>query len=553
MSVLGTGLALLMLALIAGALVAVWRVPFRALGVLVAGMAFHNFAIMLLLALDTPEIVIRAVQSWKEAILLLLLALAARLAWAAFRCRKMPRLLMLDWVVAAFALLALIYLLIPPGVMPTEGNLAQRLVSIRTVLLLPGLYAFGRIFWSARREDHAWVAGAVLGAAGAVGLFGLVELWFVPTPNWIDWGAKRFSDWIGFTYARPEGLPENFFQSTASGYLVRRMVSTYISPLGLAYTGLLLVPLGVALIARTGNLRAEIRERVRGLPDWFIWATFALLIIGILFSITRGALLSLVGELALLCLLLRRWRIVATSVAVTLGVVFILFEYVNIGPLLTFDLREVRPPAGLAAIRQVMGLPATDPLASTTPVSSQGGVPGEEEDVTSSGELVARTLSMQDTSASGHVAALRHGIEYASQHPFGTGLGSAVPRYGTTSGPGESALLVMIGEMGIAGGLLYLAMYLLSIVYGLRAYWRVRGGDLTLAALPLVAAVGGLALLPIMITSNIWGNFSVTFLFWWCAGSSGTLLALSGEQLSRALDPQAVAPSTQAQNSATAV
>ncbi|HYP39794.1 MAG TPA: O-antigen ligase family protein [Chloroflexia bacterium] len=551
MSILGTGLALLMLALIAAALVAVWRVPFRALGVLVAGMAFHNFAIMLLLALDTPEVVIRAVQAWKEAILLLLLALAARLAWTAFRSRKIPRLLLLDWVVAAFALLALIYFMLPPGVMPTEGNLAQRLVSIRTVLLLPGLYAFGRIFWSARREDHAWVAGAVLGAAGVVGLFGLVELWFVPTPTWLNWGATRFSDWIGYTYARPEGLPENFFQSTAAGYLVRRMVSTYISPLGLAYTGLLLVPLGVALIARTGNLRAGLRERAQGLPPWLLWTTFVLLIVGILFSITRGALLSLVGELVLLCLLIRRWRIVATSVAVTLGVVFILFEYVNIGPLLTFDLREVRPPAGLAATRLAMGLPPNDPNGYPIP-GRPGTLPGEGEDVTTSGELISRTLSMQDTSASGHVAALRHGMDYASQHPFGTGLGSAVPRYGTTSGPGESALLVVIGEMGIAGGLLYLAMYLLSIAYGLRAYWRVRG-DLTLAALPLVAAVGGLALLPIMITSNIWGNFSVTFLFWWCAGFSGTLLALSTEQLGRAIHPQAATPSDQAQSSTNAV
>jgi hypothetical protein len=541
-----------MLALVAAALVAVWRVPFRALGVLVAGMAFHNFAIMLLLALDTPAVVIRAVQSWKEAILLLLLALAARLAWVAFRARKMPRMLALDWVVAAFALLALIYLLIPPSIMPTEGNLAQRLVSIRTVLLLPGLYAFGRVFWSARREDHAWVAGAVLGAAGVAGLFGLVELWFVPTPNWIDWGATRFSDWIGFSYARPEGLPENFFQSTGSGYLVRRMVSTYISPLGLAYTGLLLVPLGVALIARTGNLQARLRERAQGLPPWLIWVTFALLIVSILFSVTRGALLSLVGELVLLCLLLRRWRIVATSAAVTLGVVFILFEYVNIGPLLTFDLREVRPPAGLAAIRLVLGLPPDDQTGNHIPPGS-GTVPGEGVDVTTSGELVSRTLSMQDTSASGHVAALRHGLEYASQHPFGTGLGSAVPRYGTTSGPGESALLAMIGEMGIVGGSLYLTMYLLSIVSGLRAFWRVRSGDLTLAALPLVAAVGGLALLPIMITSNIWGNFSVTFFLWWCAGFSGALLALSAEQLSRAIDSQTATPSAQPQSSASEV
>ena len=35
----------------------------------------------------------------------------------------------------------------------------------------------------------------------------------------------------------------------------------------------------------------------------------------------------------------------------------------------------------------------------------------------------------------------------------------------------------------------------------------------------MVAVVGGLALIPITMTSDLWGDFSVTFLFWWAVGS----------------------------------
>ena len=54
------------------------------------------------------------------------------------------------------------------------------------------------------------------------------------------------------------------------------------------------------------------------------------------------------------------------------------------------------------------------------------------------------------------------------------------------------------------------------------AILRVRGDPL-LAALPLTALIGGLALIPITLTSDVWSDFSVTFLFWWAVGSSVTL------------------------------
>ena len=75
----------------------------------------------------------------------------------------------------------------------------------------------------------------------------------------------------------------------------------------------------------------------------------------------------------------------------------------------------------------------------------------------------------------------------------------------------------MFGDTGIVGGLLYVALYGLSLYYGWRALWRAPKRTLAWA-LPLVACAGGLALIPITLTSDVWGDLSVTFLYWWAAG-----------------------------------
>ncbi|HEX8228488.1 MAG TPA: O-antigen ligase family protein [Chloroflexia bacterium] len=545
MAIVGAGLSLILLAAFAWLLVVVYRAPFRALAILVAGMAFHNLILMLLISLDTPALLVRLVQFWKEGVLLLLLFVAGKLAWRAWRAGKLPRLHWLDWTMIAFSVLSCIYLLIPEGVFPIDNSLGQRFVSFRIMMLLPLLYAFGRIFWRYSRQDLVWTGRVLLGSITVVALFGLWELWFVPTADWLDWGVNGFTAWLGYEFRGPAGLPENFFQGTEAGLGLRRMVSTYISPLGVAYTGLLLVPICAVLVSY--------KDGGRDLPNWFRWAAFVLLVLSILFSVTRGALLVMVFAFLLLALLLRRWRTVVAGGVVALAVVFILIEYVNIGPLVTYQLEEVRPPAGLAVARQI-GLAEPDPTststtataaASPTPRPGQGNDSGEG--VTSSGELVDRMISHEDPSTRGHLAALRAGANYVAKYPLGTGLGSSVPRFGDAEGPAESALLAIFGEMGLLGGLLYVVMYGASLAYSFLAWRRVRGDPPT-EGLALVPLVGGVALIPIMITSAIWGNFSVVFLFWW---TSGLCLSLVRERRAGiAPGPEGVQPGDTTQEQA---
>src|SRR5207245_9738552 len=87
---------------------------------------------------------------------------------------------------------------------------------------------------------------------------------------------------------------------------------------------------------------------------------------------------------------------------------------------------------------------------------------------------------------------------------------------------GESAVLGMFGDMGMLGGGLYLSLYLLAIWLGWRTLRMTRKASLE-EVMPLIAFVGGLGLLPITMTSDVWGDLSVTFLFWWAAAATATL------------------------------
>jgi len=468
----GIALALALFAVYAWAVTQIWRAPFRALGVLVAGMAFHNILIMLLLHLGAPSTVVRLVQAWKEGILLLLLVLAIAALVRCVREGRLPRPTALDLAMGALAVLAVIYTVLPPSLLHGSANTQQRLLGLRVLLLLPALYLFGRVFQPRGRSDLYWVGWAIAGAGAIVGLFGLVELWFVPTTAWLDWGVNQLSDWLGFSYNGPRGLPANFFQTTAEGFLLRRMVSTYVSPLGIAYAGLVIIPVAVALLLSVKGRR----ER------WLAWIATLLIVSGVLFSLTRLALVMMVAEFLILAALSRRRSLLYLTPVVALGALFMIFQYVDVGPLLLRNLGTViHRPHHL----HIVG--STDP-------------------------------SLRE-----HTDLLSYDLRYVIDHPLGTGVGSSVHRFGASQGTGESAVLDMFGDLGVLGGLLYLAIYIGSFLMALLAYIR-RRADPLIAMLPLTFVVAAAGLAPITVSTDLWSDFATTFLFWWAAGASVTLL-----------------------------
>jgi hypothetical protein len=485
-SVIGVALALILLLGTAAALWLAWRRPIVGMGVLVAGMAFHSFLLMALLGLHTPHTVVRVFQAWKEILLALLTLVALLTLWRKRSARWLSKLTVTDWIAVALAILTVIYLLIPGSLLHSSANFTQRVLGFRLAALIPLLYFLGRVFARVTDEELAPALWLCMGTGAAVAVFGLVELWLLSTRVWLDWGVNLYTAFLGFTYHGPAGLPENFFVTVANGALVRRMVSTYISPLPIAYTGLLLMPIGVILVERVPQLR-----RTR----WLALGVLALMLVGLLFSVTRLALLVSIPEAALLAVLIRRRWLFALVPVLGAAVAVMLLAYPSFAPVVNRGLLD----AGGSATRQA-------------------------------------AIAPDDVSAKEHFTELVLDIRLDLQHPLGLGVGASQNRFGQLVGTGESAVLGMFGDMGLLGGLLYVALYTAALWNGFRAFLLAPRGSLR-AALPLTALAGGLALIPITLTSDVWGDLSVTFLFWWAAGASATLALQPSEVRDEARRP----------------
>jgi hypothetical protein len=469
---IGVAIALVLLAAIAAGLWLTWRRPFIGLGLLVAGLSVHNIAVMALLGLGTPQLLVRLVQGWKEMFLLLLTVIAIRIARDRSAARSLGPITPVDGIAIAFAAIVCVYFLIPPSVLGSDASLAQRLVGLRTLIVIPVLYFIGRAILAADDRDRLAVVLLCMGSGAVVTVFGVYELFFVPTSGWLQWGVNAYSSFLGFSYHGPAGLPENFFITVSENVLVRRMVSTFISPLGIAYTALLLLPIGIAAIDRRTS------PQIAGL----IAGATALVVIALALSITRLALFAAIGEAALLAIALRRVWIAALVPLLIVATITALLPYASIAPAVDRNLN---------------------------PISRSG---------------IVWTIPGNDSSGREHYGYLVDDLLVDMQHPLGLGTGGATARYGTLVGTGESAVLGMFGDLGLVGGSLYVVLFLAALWNGWRALSRRRSASLE-QCLPLVALAGGLALLPITITSDMWGDLSVTFLFWWSAGASATLCA----------------------------
>jgi len=514
--VFGVALTLTLGMLVLAALVITWRRPYLALPILVGGMAVHNAALMFLLTAGVPDFVVRCLQLWKEALLALL---ALRLAVGLVRSGLRPTLSaaltswrssclmvrLLDLGVALFAVMLLAYTIIPVAAGDSGASLTQRLLELRELELIPLLYLFGRVWPPVNLRLGL---GAVVAVAVVVSLVGLLELFFIPTRTWLDLGILRFDSWLGYHYPGPGGLPENFFQATSGG-LLRRMVSTYLSPLGIAYTGILVIPAAfMAAVAPGGRKR-------------YAWLALALVLVGMSFSLTRLALLCIAVEaIVLLLLRLRRAGVLAAG-AIAAAVAFGLLVYPSFGPLVSVDLADVRPPLGA----QMLGF---YPGAG----GGGGGGGGGGQSVNVTVDVINALATGDDSSIQAHIGAVANGLRFVGEHPLGVGLGTSVTRYGSTSGPGESALFAIGADIGLLGLLLFMVLYGGLVLTGLAVAWFWRE-DVSKCALGAVVGAGGLALAPVVLTSQVWSDFSVTFLFWWAAGSVVTAVVKSRALRSR--------------------
>lgn len=408
---MATAIALAMYAiLLLAASIAVWRRPVVSLLLFLPGLAAHNLVMSLLYGAGVRGRSLEVILAWKEIVLGVALVSVGCTAW---RARRLPfRPGTVDLLALGFALVALVYAVVPQSVLGGSGDRVAALYGLRHALLPAAAFFFGRSLLLSARELRR-LGGVLLVSAVALAVFGLVDVYAIPVEWWRGSGAVGyFHDQLGFTLHGPGGLPENFAYNHHDG-LFRRLVSAFISPLGAAF--MLVVALLVAASPGPGWRRPRVL-----LPAGAIIAA------ALLFTISRSSLIALAAGLVVLAAARRRlWPLPVAAAVIAAGVAFAA-AFPHFGPRTHFF------AADLAYQKQL--------------AEQKGGLPGNT------------ALSPADPSIRSHLSSLRNGLERVWRHPQGYGLGNAgvvARRFGETPKAGESNY----AEIGVETGVLGLALF----------------------------------------------------------------------------------------------
>ena len=399
--------------LLAIAAVAVWRRPVVALPIFVVGLAVHNVAMDALHAWSVRGGSLSAIAAWKE----ILLAVAiARVALDAARARRLPFTLQLvDFLAVAFAGIVVLYACVPQGWLGGAATTKGVVYALRHDLTGVAAYFLGRAVvpsWSRTR----WL---VLATAAAVAAWGLIDAYAISLTWWRTNGTVAyFRDQLGYPYTPAlSGLPENFvYNAGGEDDVLRRLVSTFLSPLASAYlcaVALLLAP----------------RSRVAA-------PLAAVAAAGLFWTYTRAAIAAFVLALLLLALVYRRLWIAGAAVAVLVAAVAFAQVYPDLGPQTRYTNAE------LEWQRENGQLEASGATQSTK------------------------------RSSESHVSSLRAGVETVLKHPQGYGLGNAGEiafRTGVELQAGESNYTEIGVETGLLGALLFIAWNVAVVVALIRA------------------------------------------------------------------------------------
>ncbi len=384
--------------------------------VLVVGLALHNLAMAELWDLGVRGAALDVAAAWKDVLL------AGALAAAVWGSRSLPTSLWADRLALAFAGLVLIYWLLPQSWLDGGATSRGELFAARHDLLPVAAYFLGRLLVL---SAPAWrrVSLALAGTAVLLTLWGLVDVYAVPLQWWRDSGVPGwFRDQLGLGYRGLSGLPQNWVLNTGDEENpVRRLVSTFLSPLATSYV---LVVVLLYLVARRPN-------------RWSI-AAAAISYAGLLWTHTRAAYLALALGLLVLAAAQRRWLPVGLAVAsLVIGVGFVK-AFPHIGPSTSYTQAELQ-------VLRAQG-------------SRQPGVSNDP-------------LSGGDASTRSHLRNLRHGIRTVVHHPQGFGLGNAgvsASRTRVDVKAGESTYT----EVGVDTGLLGAAAFVAWMLAVLAGLWR---------------------------------------------------------------------------------
>ncbi len=412
----------------------------------------HNAAMAQLWDLGVRGTTLDVVAAWKEALLLVALLVVA------WHVRRLPPVKAADVLAATYTAVILVYWAIPQDVLGGEATSRGELLALRHHLFPVAAYALGRLAAFAW-EERGRLGALVAVSAVAVAVVGLADLAFISLQAWRDSGVPGwYREQLGLDYEGLSGLPENWvFNTGDENNPIRRLVSTFLSPLASAYV------LVVALIYVVS----------RPFRWWWGIAT-AVLYVALLYTHTRAALAALVFGLLVLAVAQRRLGpAVLAAGAVVVGAAF-LAAYPSIGPSTSYT------PEELEWLRQN--------------AQQQGGTSGDP-------------FAGNEASTASHWRNLRDGVRVVFEHPQGYGLGNAgvvAKRTGVEIRAGESTYT----ELGVDAGVAGMAAFVLWSLAVLAGLWR---REAWLAAAFVTVLVIGLQ-------TDVIGIHWIAFTVWVAAG-----------------------------------
>jgi hypothetical protein len=398
--------------------------------VLVVGLVVHNVAMAQLWDLGVRGTSLDVVAAWKEALLLAVLLLVA------WQVRRSPPVRAADVLALSYTAVILVYWLIPQDVLGGEATMRGELLALRHHLFPVAAYALGRLVaWA--WEERGGMGALVVLSAVMVSVVGLVDIAFVSLQAWRDSGVPGwYREQLGLEYEGLSGLPENWVFNTGDEQNpIRRLVSTFLSPLASAYA------LVVALIF------------VLSRPFRWWWGLLAILFyVALLYTHTRAAFAALAFGLVVLALAQRRVAPAVLALASVLVSALFLVAYPSIGPSTSYTPEELE---WLRENAEQEGDESGDPLAG------------------------------DDASTESHWRNLREGVRVVIEHPQGYGLGNAgvvAKRTGVEIRAGESTYAELGVDAGIAGVTAFV-LWSIAVLVGLwrREAWLVAAFATTLA------------------------------------------------------------------------
>ena len=417
------------------------------------GLVLHNVAMAQLWELGLRDTRLDVAAAWKEALLLVALLVVA------WKVRRLPAVTAADVLAASYAAVIVVYWLLPQDLLGGEATARGELLALRHHLFPVAGYALGRLVAVAWQE-RGRVGGLIVLSAVVVAVVGLLDVAFVSLQAWRDSGVPGwFAEQLGLDYEGLSGLPENWVYNTGDeDNPIRRLVSTFLSPLASAYT------LVVALIYVAS----------RPLRWWWLLVG-GLLYLALLFTHTRAAFAALAFGLVLLAIAQRRVLPAAIAAGTVVASALFIAAYPTIGPSTSYT------PDELAWLR--------------ANAEREGGISG------------GRFPTVEDESTESHWTNLREGVRVVLEHPQGHGLGNAgvvAKRTGVDIKAGESTYTELGVDAGIAGVVAFV-LWSLAVLIGL---WR-REAWLA-AAFAAVLALG--------LQTDVIGIHWLAFTVWFAAG-----------------------------------